>query len=401
MNLEQLDQLLKDWRKKVDLASQNLIDLYGLPTYQRLAGTSGFPKTKLTGITEVRVTSALEVMTELFQHFDLLLDVVNKAIERRKQLPRFLGAEPKIQEIEQLLTGASIHLAVVQIPLAQRGLLSAAETANAITPNDLLTAMMGAFQVAKDVVLAVDEAWLCLEPALVDAESEVSSLQTFANSLDQASLNELVITRQELTALRTKIESNPLGVSADFDREIKPRIARLKTTLERLVKQQNQIRANLEIAHELMTQLIDLNQQAIAAFTESKEKVVDHSMLRTPLEQEKIDALKDWLTRLETKMSEGLLTSVGVGLNNWITKAKEYIASEQETWEANKTPLDTRQELRGRLDALIAKALARGLVENATLSELAAQAKQLLYTRPTPLAKAAELVSLYEKRLNS
>ncbi len=100
-------------------------------------------------------------------------------------------------------------------------------------------------------------------------------------------------------------------------------------------------------------------------------------------------------------MSEGLLTSVGVGLNNWITKAKEYIATEKETWEANKTPLDTRQELRGRLDALTAKALARGLVENATLSELAAQAKQLLYTRPTPLAKAAELVSLYEKRLNS
>jgi len=49
--LEQIDQLLADWRKKVDLVGHNLMDLYGLPTYQRLCGTSGFPKAQLTGIT--------------------------------------------------------------------------------------------------------------------------------------------------------------------------------------------------------------------------------------------------------------------------------------------------------------------------------------------------------------
>jgi hypothetical protein len=41
------------------------------------------------------------------------------------------------------------------------------------------------------------------------------------------------------------------------------------------------------------------------------------------------------------------------------------------------------------------------MAEDATLTELAKEAKQLLYTRPTPLEKAAELVSQYEKRLNS
>ena len=60
--LEQIDQLLADWRKKVDFVGHNLMDLYGLPTYQRLSGTSGFPKAQLTGITEARVTPALEAM---------------------------------------------------------------------------------------------------------------------------------------------------------------------------------------------------------------------------------------------------------------------------------------------------------------------------------------------------
>jgi hypothetical protein len=401
VNLEQIDQLLADWKSKIDLVSQNLIDFHGLPTYQRLTGVCGFPKTELTGVTQARVTPALEAMSNLFQHFDLLLTTLNQAVERRKQVPRFLGSEQKIREIEDILTGASIQLAVVQIPLAQRGLLSAVTSAKAIAPNDLLAAMTDAFQVAKDAVLAVDEAWLRLEATLASAEAELISVQNLADSLGQDTSNELAIARQKIASLRMSIESDPLGVSADFDREIKTPIARLKATLDQLVQQQNQIRDNLETAHKRLKQLVELNRQAAESFAESEEKVVDHSTLKTPLAWEQIEALSQWLTRLETKFTEGLLTPVRVGLENWTAKVKQYIAAEERAYTANRAPLDTRQELRGRLDALKAKALARGLAEDAILTELAQNAKQLLYTRPTPLDKAAELVSQYEKWLNS
>jgi hypothetical protein len=175
----------------------------------------------------------------------------------------------------------------------------------------------------------------------------------------------------------------------------------VKTTLEQLVQQQTQIRENLEIGHQLLNQLVELHRQAELAFAESREKVVDHSTLQMPLASEQIDALSQWLTRLETKFSEGFLYPVHVGLDNWIAKARESIAIEERAWSANKAPLETRQELRGRLNAFKAKALALGLAEDATLSELANKANQLLYTRPTPLEQAAELVSQYEKRLNS
>ncbi|HEY9612888.1 hypothetical protein [Allocoleopsis sp.] len=401
MNLEQIDQLLADWKTKIDLVSQNLIDLHGLPSYQRLVGVSGFPKIKLTGVTQARVTPALEAMSNLFQHFDLLVTTLSQAVERRKQVPRFLGSEQKIREIEDILTGASIQLAVVQIPLAQRGLLSAATSAKAIAPNDLLAAMTNAFEVARDAVLAVDQAWLRLDATLANAEAEIISLQNLAKSLGQDASNELAIARHKIATLRTSLESDPLGASADFEREIKTPIARVKATLNQLVQQQNQIRDNLETAHKLLKQLVELNRQAAERFAESKEKVVDHSTLQTPLPWEQIEALSQWLKRLETKFTEGLLTPVRVGLENWTAKVKQYIAAEERAYTANRAPLDTRQELRGRLDALKAKALARGLAEDTTLTELAQKAKQLLYTRPTPLDKAAELVSQYEKRLNS
>ena len=73
-------------------------------------------------------------MNELFQHFKLLLNTLNRAAKLRKQIPRFLASEQKIQEIEQILIKPSIQLSSVQTPLAHRGLLTAGETANARSP---------------------------------------------------------------------------------------------------------------------------------------------------------------------------------------------------------------------------------------------------------------------------
>jgi hypothetical protein len=316
LSIEQIDRLLADWRNKLYCASQNMLDLQSLPTYQRLAGESGFPKLQLRGVTETQVTPAIEVMNELFQYFFLLSETVNKATELRKQVPYFFGSEAKIREIEEILTGASIQLSAKQVPLAQRELLSVAETTKAISPQQLLAAMTSAFQIARDAVLAVDAAWLRLEPNLADSNAESISLQKLADSLGQGDLKELAAVRQKIAFLSNLIDSDPLGVSADFDREIQPLIWGVKTKLGDLVKLQNQIRENFAIAHSLLKRLIELHSQAETTFAESREKIVDHSMLQTPLSIDRINALSQWLDRLETKFAEGLLIPVRVGLEN-------------------------------------------------------------------------------------
>ncbi len=398
-NLEQIDQLLADWKKKVDIIGQNLMDLYELPTYQRLAGTVGFPKAQLTGITQARVTQALETIGELFQFFSLLMTTVKQATELRKQVSWFLGSEQKVHQLAELLTGKSIQLPTIQTPLAQRGLLSATESSNSIAPEQLLRMMTKEFTLAKNVIIAVDEVWLRLEPILADTEDEIGSLQKLAESLGVSSLNELSAARQKLASLRANINSDPLGVSADFNGEINPVIKRVKSILEVLVKQQSQLRDNITQAYDLLNKLVEQHLQASAAFAERTEKISEYSREQTPLDGDKIEALSQWLTRLETKFAEGLLNPVSVGLGNWTAKVKEYIAAEQAAYAANNAPLEMRKELRGRLEALKVKAMARGLAEDTTLTQLAQQAKELLYSRPTPLAKAAELVSQYEKRL--
>ncbi len=395
----EIDQLIADWKNKVNVAGQNLLELQELPAYQRLCGSPGFPPAQLTGMTAARVTPALKAMNDLFQHFDLLVQTIDKAIKLRRQLPRFLSTQ-KIAEIKQLLTGASIALPGVQTPLGQRELLTGAEMANKITPAQLLQVMQNAFFVARDAVVAVDDAWANLDVMLVDAETEIFQMQNLAASLNQDSVSELIRAASALASLRQSIEQDPLGTSAVFQQQVQPMLAKVKATLDQAIKQHNQIGEKLASAHHLLQQLKEIHLKAIAAFAECQDKVLDHSILLPPLPEEQIQALRQWLMKLETKLAEGLVNPIMVGLDNWTIKAREYIASEQQAYAVNNAPLQTRRELRGRLDALQAKALARRLVEDPILTELALQAKQLLYTRPTPLNKAAELISQYEKRLN-
>jgi len=94
-----------------------MLALQELTTYQQLAGEAGFLKAQLTEITAVQIVSALDALNQVFQNFDQLLITLNQAAALRKQVPRFLGSDEKLQEIEKLLTGQSIQLAAVQIPL--------------------------------------------------------------------------------------------------------------------------------------------------------------------------------------------------------------------------------------------------------------------------------------------
>ena len=397
---EQIDQLLADWKTRLDLASQNMLALQGLTTYQRLAGEAGFPKAQLTETTAIQVSAALDAMNQVFQYFDLLLATISRAAALHRQVPRFLGSDQKLQAVEELLIGQSIQLSVIQVPLAQRSLLSAAETTCTVTPDNLLAMMTLTFETARDTILAIDVAWSHLELTLSQVEAEIQALRQQANTLGGNNLTDLRAIQQAIAPLRDRVTTDPLGVKDEFEQQIQPLIERVKDSLNQVLQQHNQIQNGLAIAHTLLQNLTELNQQTHTAYAESLEKVTDHSGLQPSLSADHLDALCQWLSRLETRFAEGLVSPIQVGLENWTAKVKAAIAIEQCAVTANRRPLETRRELRGRLEALKAKALARGRAEDPILADLSAQAKQILYTRPTDLAKAIELVTQYEKHLN-
>jgi hypothetical protein len=400
MTLQEIDGALAAWNSRLAVAAQNLMDLQAEPTCEQLTGSGGAPKAPITGVTAARVEPALGAMLTAFQYFALLNDTIKHANALRHNLPTLFSSEQKLREIEEILCGKSIHLPAVDVPLEQRTLLSGVQCSESISPDELLDTMGKAFQAAKDAVLAVDAAWNSLGTALSQTGARIESLRQRAGALGCTSPAELDAAERALRELRIRVQNDPLGTSAGLDAEIQPVLARVESALEANERLRRQVANGLTVARGQMAALVELHRDSVAACGEARARITGCGTLLSPEAGEKVEALSEWLDRLEKKRAEGLWEPLTVGLRNWNSAAEDCVSRERAALAANRAPIEARNELRGRLDALQAKARAYGVAENNALVEAARQAEQLLYTRPTPLDRAAAAVAGYERVLN-
>ncbi len=399
VTLALVDILLTEWRQKVDAANQNLLELYDLPAYQRVSGM-GNPPIGLTGISHQRVGEALTEIERLFEDLELLNQTIDRARKLRQELPSLFISQERLQEIYHLLTGESIHIQSIHTPLAQRDLLTPNLQVRSISATDLLARMMLAFRVATDTLVAIDSAWLRLESQLVATQQELIALQQLAQQLQVAVSPALSAVQANFSKLQMEIDRDPLGIELTVDRELKPLLSSTRRELESLAQQRQQLQADLATAKRQIQELRQLNQEAIAAASESQAKIEHDLPIGSIVPAAEIVAVEQWLARLVATFEAGKFVPASVGMTNWSQKICDYLNSARASLAANRLPLETRLELRGRIDALGAKALAKGKAEDPILADLAVQARQLLYSSPTDLTAAIDLVKQYELRLN-
>jgi predicted nucleic acid-binding Zn-ribbon protein len=342
----------------------------------------------------------LTAIERLFEYLELFNRSIERARRLRKELPALFISDSQLLEIEQLLTGMSIQLPSIQTPLAERGLVSSNQQVRATSLAELLDRMSIAFAIARDTFVAVETAWKELESQLITTHQSLAQLQQLAQKLNIATPPALITAQDKFNELQLQIDRDPLGINRAFIQEISPLINHSRHELETLDRQRQQLQADFATAPQLLQQLTQLNQDAIAAYTESQSKIKHSLPTIAPLPIEEIVELELWLERLVAKYAAGIIAPVGVGLKNWLDKVQAYTIAAASALTANRLPLDRRQELRGRLDALSAKALAKGKAEDPVLADLAAQARQVLYSSPTDLNLAIDLVRQYEQSLN-
>ena len=399
LTLTQIDRLLLDWQQKGDAANQNLLDLYDLSAYQRLSGM-GNPPSNVTGTTQQQASTALTAIDRLFEYLELFNQQIDRARKLRRELPSLFVSNIQLQEIEHLLTGMSIDLPQIQIPLANRNLIGADRQMRSISLEELLDRMMVAFIIARDTFVAVETAWIELESKLIITHRSLVDLQQLAQKLQVTIPASLVSAQANFDNFQLQIERDPLGVNLACVRDLNPLINSTRRELETLAQQRHQLQADFVTAPQLLQQLRQLNQDSIAANTESQSKIRHSLPIVSPVPAEEIAELERWLERLVAKFESGIIPPVRVGLTNWLAKVRAYTTAAESALRANRLPLDTRQELRGRLDALTAKALAKRQAEDPVLADLTAQAREVLYTSPTDLNLAIDLVRKYEQQLN-
>ena len=402
ITLEQIDRELADWQARLSLASSSLLELDDMPTYKRLQGDLDAPPV-LLGVTQARVVPTLGAVARLWRYLQLLNDVLKQATELRAAMPRLFGSENVLHKISDLLHGQSISLPPIETPADQRGLLTASQTPQATSPELLLTAMTHVYDEVRNTILAVDAAWNRLEPALATANQDANQLRQLAEALGEGTLPEVAAVQSRIIQLQQAVASDPLGVTANFDRDILPLLQNARARLETISHQRRATETDLRRSRDLIFQLRDTHNQCEQALNHTREKIANPEGLRPPLDPNAIDDLEKWLGTLETNAQAGRWKAVRIGLDRWLPAANASLESERQALAANKAPTDAAAELRGRLSALRAKAQAmqaRGQTLDAELPAIAREADARLQTVPTELAPVSRLVAEYESRLH-
>jgi hypothetical protein len=402
MSVEAVDRILEEWDERLRLVDENLLALESEPTYEMLAPRST-TRAPLEGETKKLVVPALEALGELFEHRGRLTETLERAKELRASMSSlaFWGTAEKEREIQQLLFGPSIELPPDLTPLARRTLLDPGKREVKVVPGQLLAAMAAAYERARDVILAVQRAWAETEPALAELEARVRQARESARALDleAAVEGELAGIEQALEQLRARVARDPLGASKDMGSELGPRLGALTTRLSEEAALRRKVEEGLLRAAKLRGELRVAHLAALEAVERFPLEVEGARAPGPPVEDALVLGLDPWLDRISESAHSGRWRAADVGLARWREAAESYLQKDDAIAKALTALVARRDELKGRLAARRAQAAtfaARGVPLDPNAEAVGREAEGLLLMRPTPLAKASELVQRYE-----
>ena len=405
-DLAPIDQRIAAWDERLRRIDESLLALEGDATYQMLSGSSGTPA-PLEGITKERVRPALDAMLRLFEQRQKVTDVLDRAKEIRASISPYSlwGTEEKLQEIDALLSGPSVVMTLELTPLAERRLLDVAARDVAMAPEQLLHAMVSAFDVARDAVVAVRNAWSKLEPAIDEVDRDLAILKKRAEraggAIPSELLGELALIERELSALRRAIAFDPLGASGTLTAAFRPRFVALREHLDEAIGARARVEAALADATAMRAE-IDVARAAAAEAIADIAREYPASLQaprRHAVDAAELAELDGWYRKLESTVAAGNFHRAEIGVARYRETATAYLDAERGIVKARDALSGKRSELAGRLSARraqLASLAARGVVVPDDLERRGREAEAALGKRPFAIDAATPLVDAFE-----
>jgi hypothetical protein len=386
MNLEEIDRTLERLRGAAEAIRSNLLEIELDPNRQLLDSTP------LEGETATRWGEASATLTQLWQWHALLDGLIDRAGKLRGSRSR-LAAKRETQ-LSDMLSGASIELGGEHVPLQERQLLGGAQ--QWCTANELLQRSEMAFDQAKAVLGAVNDAWGDLLVRLAALRTVLEECTVLARELGEGEPQQLDRAHTRVGELSETLAKDPLSVQHEEVAVIERSMTAIREDLRRLDRVRVEIDALLADARWLLGELRRVVAQGSEAYAQARVKV---TAVELPASLSVDDALERQLQDVEKIAHHGAWREARAVLEQWTGRARRLLEQAEHVVRENRAPIERRNELRGLLDACQAKALALGLIEDLELSGMFNEARESLYTAPTDLVKASELVNRYRQAL--
>lgn len=382
VDLDDIDRLLDRYGAAEDRIAANLVELDDHPTYGIM--TSG----ALTGATGHRVAEVTSRAAQLWAGLDALRQVLERA--RGARSAGRPGRDERV-ELGALLTGPSVVASVIETPLADRDLLGEASTEQRVTIDQLLDQLRRIYEPVRDTVAAIDTVWRDVLPRLDAADTTLAHLD---DELVELAATEATVSvaRQQLSRLRACVMDDPLSLDTDAGERLDAAVAEAARQVGKLRHGHEAIEADLARSEVLVASARVLRAKASAARRAALAKIADpQGLIQVPAEAA-VDELSSRADALRRRSDQPWQVT-RAELDQWLTLADRLVEQLRGAEAANQAPLDVRDQLRGLLSAYRAKAAAVGVVEFPELADLADDAHAELFTAPTDLDRARQLIT--------
>ena len=375
---------LKELHLLAERVSANLVDLELDPDRQLVDAGA------LTGRSADRWAATTAAVTELWRRRALLEALLDRADQ--------LATPRRADELRALLDGPSIELSSVDVPIGKRQLLGAARPEERCTPQQLLSEMSAAFDDVKAAIAAIAGAWERLLPQLEAVRRLLAETVGLATELDERRPSELERAAQTVERLGETITADPLTVEPAEIEALRDRIRSLRDDFAATIALKHGFEGSMLAARQLIGRL----QAAGAESREAREELL--LKITAPVAAEPAagngEGLEAELTPIAHQAAAGDWRGARRALDALTARAQSLLDEAYGTRDASRAPVEARNQFRGLLEAYRIKAARLGRAEDPQLMRIFAQAERVLYTAPTDLAVAAQLVRSYQQALS-
>ncbi|WP_261571043.1 hypothetical protein [Frankia gtarii] len=235
------------------------------------------------------------------------------------------------------------------------------------------------------------------------AGTDAAGSSNAADGSENGEVPALATARVALALAQAAVAADPLDVPAELLTAAGEALAPAVDAVAALARAHDHLAEDLAAAGALLAQVIAVAQTGERRAREVVERVSGDADGLLRLSDGWFDAprrgLRPWLDRLSAAGEAGDWRLVGYGLPAWRRTAQATLATATTIAETNAAPVRRRDELRGLLRALRAKAGRTGLGESAELEARYAPALAALGSTPIDLDRAERLVRTYADAL--
>jgi hypothetical protein len=339
-------------------------------------------KSTLRGTTAAAWTSTSSALILAWEAQATLEDHLSRVRELRGHRSRV--ARDRLRELEELVDG--------------RVLASPGSAGARCSASELLSSSAVAVEEARRFVASVAQIWDALVPRLTTANATLRACAELLEELGATQGGDVAPTRSALARLTTAVAEDPLAATPESVDGLEASVAAIRARVEGVRDFRADFDARLERARDLLAAAQRSDTEARAAHAAVLEKIAGPNVpVPVPLPAKFGAELDDAVSLARS----GAWQEAQDTVERWRALATDVHDAAKQVQAANRALIALRDELRRRLDAYRAKASRLRLLEDPELAAVHAGAQRALYTAPTDLTEAADLVRRYQVGLSS